>query len=622
MDEPARQTAQGNSIAQALGQGALAAVIQKATIEHATLPDSFLESFQLVLSDALSHRLVLQPQFIDLFEIIRNPKDVPAAIFRIDHGRGLAPYDVPYVKGREGVAESTLYGALLDSGGTLLVQSRAGLGKTREVAELASRLCDEGWAICVAKGAGDTHINALDAFPDDLRGSRVLFVLDDLHLRVGVGTTAQKPYSERLNAFLAFFESMMAPGEMRVIATARTEPHHQRQLGFDPSQPLWSRFKVYELPEFTLAGLQLTLVTLADQVGVQLDKAQAAQMVSNSDRTLRTLVENVKRSHQACEGLTLDRWLPSQGSTWEERFREARGRHPEIEKIYQALHLIREIGVPTRVAYVTNLGTKLADFDATSARDDLVDRGLLGLRSGLLDVFGDEQLADSLRAAGKIPPQLELQYEAVIESIVTGVEVEQEWLDDLAALVDGLSMRERTGEVEATAATVTARGLDSASFYLALAVAKARQGNHSGAEEDFALAIARGWDDAKVYFRRGTARALQGNYSGAEEDFTLAIARGMDDAEVYYLRGMAQEQQDNYAGAEEDCTLAIARGQDDAAVYFRRALVRYLQGNHSGVEEDFTLAIARGQDDAAVYYLRAWPEDSRTTMLEWRRTVP
>src|SRR5688572_19493352 len=107
MGESARQTAQGNNIAQAFGQEAIAAVIQQATIQQATLPESFLS----LLSDVLTHR-VLQPQFIDLFEIIRDPTAVPAAIFRIDPARGLAPYDVAYIRDREGVADiqSALYG--------------------------------------------------------------------------------------------------------------------------------------------------------------------------------------------------------------------------------------------------------------------------------------------------------------------------------------------------------------------------------------------------------------------------------------------------------------------------------------------------------------------------------
>jgi tetratricopeptide (TPR) repeat protein len=145
-----------------------------------------------------------------------------------------------------------------------------------------------------------------------------------------------------------------------------------------------------------------------------------------------------------------------------------------------------------------------------------VDRGLLGLRGGLLDVFGDEQLSDSLQATGKALPQLELQYEAVTESIVAGVEVEREWLDDLVTLTNGLSKRGRFREVDATAAIIIRLGLDNASFYLALAIACTRQGNYAGADEHFTTAIARGEDNADVYYLRGLVRTSQGNHSGAK----------------------------------------------------------------------------------------------------------
>ena len=71
--------------------------------------------------------------------------------------------------GREGIADTqaSLYEALLDSGGALLVQSRAGLGKTREIAELAARLCDdEGCTVCVAREEGDARLSAPTSFPE------------------------------------------------------------------------------------------------------------------------------------------------------------------------------------------------------------------------------------------------------------------------------------------------------------------------------------------------------------------------------------------------------------------------------------------------------------------------
>ena len=259
------------------------------------------------------------PTITDLFEIIHDPADVPAAIFRTDPGCGSTPYAVPYVLERKGVSDvrSMLYEALLDSGGTLLVQGRAGLGKTREVVQLATHLCaDEGWTVYVARAAGDAQLGAPASFSDDLRGSRLLFIFDDLHRRVGSGAAGQTPYPERLEAFLACFDRQLAPGEWYILATARTEPHHQRQLGFDPHHSPWHRFGVYELPEFTEEGLVRMLLGLAQQAGVVVDETEAAHMVADSDHTIRTLVENITLAQRHQRPLTRTHWLNTQGRSW------------------------------------------------------------------------------------------------------------------------------------------------------------------------------------------------------------------------------------------------------------------------------------------------------------------
>jgi hypothetical protein len=240
------------------------------------------------------------PEIGDLFEVVSDPDDVPEAIFRGAPAREVAPYDVPYVQGREGVSDlqGTLYDRLLESGGALLVQSRAGVGKTREVTELARHLCDdEGWTVCIAKGEGDAKIDTPAAFPDELRCKRLLFVFDDLHRRVDAGGRGQAPYLVRLQSFIDFFAKKMAPGELYIIATARSEPQYLKELVFDPSNPHWNHFKRYELPEFTLSALRLALIRLAEAAGVDLNECDAQSMVANSDHTLRTILDNVVRAN-------------------------------------------------------------------------------------------------------------------------------------------------------------------------------------------------------------------------------------------------------------------------------------------------------------------------------------
>ena len=256
------------------------------------------------------------PKMTDLFEMVHDPAEVPAAIYRSGPGRWLAPWEVPYVRGREGTADvqEAIYRALVDAGGALVVQSRAGLGKTREVVELAADFCRRGWTVCVARGGeADRALNRLAEFPEEC-GDRLLLVFDDLHRRVGVDVEGQATYAERLEALLAYLEAQATPGSLRVLATARSEPFHQRQLGFDPNRAPWNRFGRYELPECTLDGLERALVGLAERAQVALNAEDVGAMVANSDRTLRTLFDNVDIARRDGAPLTRTTGCPARGN--------------------------------------------------------------------------------------------------------------------------------------------------------------------------------------------------------------------------------------------------------------------------------------------------------------------
>ena len=115
LDRVAHQGAWGQGIAQAQGAYARAEMIHL-SIQHAefTPPPDALVALLKTLN--LSPR---PPQISELFEIIRDPTVIPSAIFRTASGRGIAPYEVPYIAEREGVADgqAALYDALLTSAG-------------------------------------------------------------------------------------------------------------------------------------------------------------------------------------------------------------------------------------------------------------------------------------------------------------------------------------------------------------------------------------------------------------------------------------------------------------------------------------------------------------------------
>jgi tetratricopeptide (TPR) repeat protein/nucleoside phosphorylase len=573
------------------------------SLQDRIFSEEFFELFSSRLTK-FNSATIAPPKINDLFEILHDPHKIAPALFRMHPIQELKSYDTPYVAYRFGIKDSpmALYEALLESGGALLVQSRSGLGKTREITELAIQLCDrEGWTVCVAKGEGDAHLNVPAAFPDEFRNKKILFVFDDLHQRIGAGAPEQKPYIERLNSFLQYFENRMAPGEIYIVATARSELHHQKQLGFDPSHPLWSRFRLYELQEFDLEALQSMLLNLTKWAKVDIDKAQVKEMVNKSDKNPRTLFLNIDRAKRHGEPLSLDNWLPSQGKSWDARLLEARGRWEAVEYVYQALHLIREAGLPSRFEYIVQLGSDLSHTDSSLAAEGLVDMGMIGLRNGLLDIFGDEQLRDIPQIGDKITPNLTSHWEVVIQAILTKVVTKPEWSGDLLNVVKRLLLSNRIKDAASAVKQAIERGLDNNHINLALVVLQVFQKNFVGAEADLTLAFERGWESEGHYILRGYLRALQQNHAGAEADFTAAIKLGNDHADTYLFRGVARYLQENSVEAEADFTAAIEWGLDNGDVYFKRGLTRLNQKNFAGAEADFTAAIERDQNHVRSY---------------------
>jgi phosphoribosylaminoimidazolecarboxamide formyltransferase/IMP cyclohydrolase len=138
------------------------------------------------------------PVVTDLFEIIKEPSEVLEAI---DRSPPIMPYEIPAIEAREGIenTQDVLYQKLLDSGGALLVQSRAGLGRTREIARLAEkRSREDGWIVLIAKD-NDARLDTPAAFPNALKGDwPILFIIDDLHQRVSELTNAPEMLGGRV----------------------------------------------------------------------------------------------------------------------------------------------------------------------------------------------------------------------------------------------------------------------------------------------------------------------------------------------------------------------------------------------------------------------------------------
>ncbi|MBE9094635.1 tetratricopeptide repeat protein [Tychonema sp. LEGE 07203] len=173
---------------------------------------------------------------------------------------------------------------------------------------------------------------------------------------------------------------------------------------------------------------------------------------------------------------------------------------------------------------------------------------------------------------------------------------------------------------------------------LARGVAKAQQGDKTGAIADYTQAIALNAGDAETFYKRanarydtgataqaiadyteaikvnpshakaiynrGLARLETGDKRGAAEDFTQVLRLNPSDGDAYYQRGLAYYDLADYRTAIEDYTQAIRLNPKDATAYSNRGLARSAWGDKTGAMADFTQAIQISPEQASVYYSR------------------
>ena len=142
--------------------------------------------------------------------------------------------------------------------------------------------------------------------------------------------------------------------------------------------------------------------------------------------------------------------------------------------------------------------------------------------------------------------------------------------------------------------TVTTTPDDSYVYYVynSRGWAKRKQGDHTGAIEDFTRAIEHTPDDTYGYNNRGWVKMEIDDYAGAIEDFTHAIKLKPDDTYGYNNRGHAKTKLGKYADAIADYDKAIDINPKHAVAYHNRGLAKEALGQHEAAQIDFEKAKA------------------------------
>jgi tetratricopeptide (TPR) repeat protein len=539
--------------------------------------------------------------------IVTDPRDVAAAVFPGERNRGLDSQGSEYVSARQGIGNMRheLENRLRASAGKLLVTGPAGIGKTREVAELARDLCATNWKILVVKDEGDPRLGPLLDLPPALVDAKVLVVVDRLHYRIRTaGEQSIAPYAERLALFLGWLNDKLRGG-VSVLATARDEPRYQPDLDLGRHQMTWRGFGVFRLPPLTDEGLHQLLMTLAARVNLAVSADEASRLIANSDRRPGTVVINIERAIQLGSRLK-DEWRPTEGETWGLRLHSAREESAGVDQVWHAVHLLTEAGLPARANYVASVARALGVDNPEVAVAVLDGNALLGLESGVVTPHSPEQLSELIGALGA-PHKSLTDVADHLERAIAEQPDRSTQAHDLLALATGLAAagQPARGDQVATRAIELLTGggelMESSLGTSQLARAyRTRAGirfglaHLAGVEADLSQVLAQSGEDADTYFLRAATRNLNNDFEGALLDLDAAIRLGRDNREVHEQRATAFHHLGRWSDVAASLGAAFERGTTSGSAWYILAVARMQLRDAAGAEQAFTSALERG----------------------------
>ncbi|MEM1393136.1 MAG: tetratricopeptide repeat protein [Cyanobacteria bacterium P01_H01_bin.150] len=322
--------------------------------------------FKVIRSVRKRHRFRRIPRNTFAFEVIKpQTKNLKQQIFGGKYDDSLADHNIPY---QQRVANRNIRKELqqiLEEHRWLLILGRTGIGKTREVVELAERYNNLGWTVFYFKPGEWLDVPARP--PKEFgTGRKLLFLLDDLNRRMyrsgdeknpkaeeSLSEPLNVPLQERLLNALEKYENFCGKAEILVIATARNEkesqfqgePNPWEQLQWERYPKLWQKFTVYDLPEPSDDAIIDVLAATISNTDITPKPEQYPKIASSNDRTFRNVVENLRRLENDNLPLNIGNYRPSLGKTWEKRYQEAVKRYPAAKYVYDAVDLLRQFDI-------------------------------------------------------------------------------------------------------------------------------------------------------------------------------------------------------------------------------------------------------------------------------------
>lgn len=304
------------------------------------------------------------------FKIIPPNSNVAKEILGGADDDPLADRNIPYQQRIPGQNTRRELEELIEDNRWVLINGQTGLGKTREAVQLAQSLNNEGWTVLYL--TREVWLDAPAKLPNNVPERKLLFFLDDLNKKChsskaetrpnsseSLISPIYEPFQTRLQRTLEAFNIFCGKSEIKVIATARNEktsefdePSEWDKLGWTKYSSLWEKFKLVDLPEPEKAAEQKLLEETAKMVNILIALDELPILAKRNDGTFRNLVENISYARTEGFRLSSESFRDTLKGTWQKRYQKATQKHAEAKYIYDAIELLRNIGIKLKYSTV------------------------------------------------------------------------------------------------------------------------------------------------------------------------------------------------------------------------------------------------------------------------------
>jgi len=475
------------------------------------------------------------------------------------HNNPLADFQIPYQSRCSGFNTTDKLEDALEETGRLLVKGSAGIGKTREAAELAKLLNGRGWT--VLKYREGEWLDVPASFPSDICSrQKLLFFIDNLHRLTYKGRTREFapgaenpslplkiPFQDRLLQFLQYFEDECDSDQIRVIAITRNEmisdspdrPSSWEKLEINKFPKLWQSFQQYELPEPEDEAIVRLLDELVPRLDIQSKREEYPLIAQRNDNTFNNIIDNIQNIVGREKNLSADTFLETQSRTWYGRYRKIVKQYPLSKHIYDAVEILQvanialESFIVIQTALMFSKATGLAKWRRRRKMRSILkvlvqSENILEPRDGQIEARKRQvSIHDYLPKLMDLVLKLSEQYPKKISSSLFSF---ANALDDLGYKTEAITVyRKLTSDIKPN--------FHEAWHNLGVSLFGIKK--YDEAINSYKKAIELKPDKYKAWDAMGIAYGRQQNYSEAVKAYSAAIKINPDDWQTLYNRGNA-----------------------------------------------------------------------------------